>query len=190
MLALGEEGYLALAQKAVDAADRLRAGICALGLELLGAPHATIVTWRARDPVTHKNSTYAVADLLEERGWHIDRQQNPESVHLTVTANHTDVVDQYLEDLAAAVAHVAAHPELQRRGNAAMYGMMAKLPARSFVQGAVQKIMEGMYGPEQKQPDLRKPEGFVGRLLDKYGDQHGDKVLSLLDRIEKLRGRR
>ncbi len=187
MLALGEEGYLALAEKSAAAADALRAGIERLGLELIGAPHATIVTWRARDV-----STYAVADALEDRGWHADRQQNPECIHLTVTANHAPVVERYLADLAAALDEVRADPARKSRGNAAMYGMMAKVPARFLVKDAVQKVMEGMYGPDGKQPDLEKPDGIVGVILERYGDR----ALAILDavddaraRVEALRGR-
>jgi glutamate/tyrosine decarboxylase-like PLP-dependent enzyme len=45
---LGADGYLELARKAADAADRLRAGITAIpGLTLLGKSDSTIVSYAA-----------------------------------------------------------------------------------------------------------------------------------------------
>jgi sphinganine-1-phosphate aldolase len=181
--ALGEDGYLKLAASAIDTCDRLRRGIAQIdGLTLIGEPHSTIVTWGSSDA---KVDVYAVADQLEERGWHIDRQQNPACVHLTVAAHHAPVVEEYLKDLAECVAFVRAHPELKSKGNAAMYGMMAKVPVRTMVKSAVQKIMEGMYGPEGKQPDLEgaPADGFVGKLMEK----HQDKMMKVFDEIDRAK---
>ena len=96
--ALGEDGYIGAREAtAVDAADRLRAGIAAIpGLVLLGRGDATIVAYAARRDL----DVYAIADRLEARGWTVDRQQRPASIHLTVTANHAPIVDEYLADLA------------------------------------------------------------------------------------------
>ena len=125
---LGEDGYLDLARRAIDAADALRAGIAAIpGLRLLGRPDATIVSYAA------DCSMYALADRLEARGWTVDRQHRPSSIHLTVTANHAPVVERYLADLRAAVDEVRADPSLAREGSAPMYGMAARLPLRRLV---------------------------------------------------------
>ena len=181
--ALGIEGYTELTRGALQSADRLRAGIARIeGLKLLGLPHCTIVTWgsAARDV-----DVYAVADQMEERGWHMDRQQWPACVHMTVMAQHGPVVDDYLRDLEASVRFVRAHPELKSKGNAAMYGMMAKVPLRFMVKSAVRGVLEGMYAPGGGAPDLTKPpvDGFVGELLEK----HGDKVQRALDRVDVIR---
>lgn len=185
LLAMGEDGYLHLAARALDAHDRLRAGLVRIeGVELLGAPHATIISWRMSK--ASDVDVYAVADQLERRGWSVDRQQMPPSLHLTVTANHQGVVDDYLRDVAAAIAFCRAHPELKSSGNAAMYGMMAKLPVRMLVKDAVLKVMEQMYGPGSGEVDLSaKQPGLVGKLTDKYGAR----VLQALDALEDVRGR-
>jgi sphinganine-1-phosphate aldolase len=187
VLAMGEEGYLALARRACDASDRIRAGLAHVdGVELMGAPHSTIVTWRTTEKSVN---VYAVADQLEDRGWHVDRQHKPACIHLTVTANHQGIVDEYVADVRAAIEHVRAHPELKSRGNAAMYGMMAKVPMRMMVKGAVQKVMEQMYGPASLDGDvdIKKPqEGFVGKLMEKYGER----AMNLIDKLDDLRGRK
>jgi glutamate/tyrosine decarboxylase-like PLP-dependent enzyme len=139
--ALGEEGYTALAATAADAADRLRAGIAKIpGLAVLGRGDATIVAYSALGL-----DIYAIADRLEARGWTVDRQHRPASIHLTVTANHAPIVDDYLRDLAAAVADVRRDPGLAKSGTAPMYGMAAKVPLRSLVASRVRKVFADLY---------------------------------------------
>ncbi|MBI1947983.1 MAG: aspartate aminotransferase family protein [Deltaproteobacteria bacterium] len=185
--ALGVDGYRALTQSALHSADRLREGIARIdGLALLGLPHCTIVTWGAAAK-SHGGAVdvYAVADQMEQRGWHVDRQQRPACVHLTVMAQHAAVVDDYLGDLAESVRVVRAHPELRSKGNAAMYGMMAKVPLRFMVGSAVRQVLEGMYAPGGGAPDLKKPPvgGVVGALLER----HGEKVQRALDLVDDAR---
>jgi glutamate/tyrosine decarboxylase-like PLP-dependent enzyme len=143
--ALGEDGYLALARSALDAADRLRAGIAAISpLAVLGRGDATIVAYGAVGL-----DVFALADRLEARGWVVDRQHRPACIHLTVTANHAPVVDAYLADLRAAVAELRAAPELAREGRAAMYGMAATLPLRRLVASRVRATITELYAPKE-----------------------------------------
>ncbi|MCB9688011.1 MAG: aspartate aminotransferase family protein [Alphaproteobacteria bacterium] len=160
----GEEGLLALAKEAWTAAERLRAGILAIPqLRLLGAGHHTIVTWGARDGAV---DVYAVADAMTRRGWHVDRQQLPPSVHLTVNANNLPVVDRYLEDLRASVAEAVANPDAANEGEAATYGTMARLPARGLVKSAVADVIARSYDPTAPEQDLTEPpEGLMGKAM-------------------------
>jgi sphinganine-1-phosphate aldolase len=136
---MGEAGYLDATARAIDAADRLRAGISNIpGLSLLGRPDATIVAYTGAD-------LFALADRLEARGWSVDRQHRPTSIHLTVTANHAAIVDDYLADLRACVDEVRANPQLAKSGTAPMYGMAAKLPVRRLVARNVRKVIAELY---------------------------------------------
>ncbi|HET9989270.1 MAG TPA: aspartate aminotransferase family protein, partial [Kofleriaceae bacterium] len=138
---LGADGYMELARRAVDAADALRVGLRAIpGLVLLGRPDATIVSYSALGV-----DIYALADRLEARGWSVDRQHRPSSIHLTVTANHAPIVDRYLADVRACLAEVRANPALAKSGSAPMYGMAAKLPVRGLVARQVRKVIAEMY---------------------------------------------
>jgi glutamate/tyrosine decarboxylase-like PLP-dependent enzyme len=141
--AFGADGYKQLATQAADAADRLRAGITAIpGLALLGQSDSTIVSYAAIGI-----DTYALADRLEAKGWTVDRQHRPASLHLTVTANHAPIVDDYLADLRAALAEVRADPTLAKSGTAPMYGLAAKMPIRRLVASNVRKVIANMYAP-------------------------------------------
>ena len=165
--ALGDEGYLELTRAAAEAADRLRAGIAAIpGLAVLGRGDATIVAYGIGAGMGRQAAEgakrsairgwfrgergldlFAIADRLEARGWTVDRQHRPASIHLTVTANHAQVVDAYLADLAAAVTEVRADPALAKGGTAPMYGMAAKLPVRRLVARNVRKVIADLYKP-------------------------------------------
>jgi len=193
--AMGEDGYCRLARSAWEASERLRGGIALIPeLKLMGLPHATIVTYAsASDEV----DIYAVADQLASKGWDVGRQQHPASVHLTVNARNAPVIDEYLEDLSQAVAAVKANPELKRSGEAAMYGMMAKVPVRGLVKHSVRKVMEGMYAAGGNAPDMANlgqgdDDGLVLGLINKYGDQAQtalDKLDAARNRLKKLVGR-
>jgi len=164
LTSFGEHGYIELAKQALDAADRLRLGIEGIpGLALIGKGDATIVTFGTAESVeaaadrslipslirkvrgTGGEEIYAIADRMEARGWTIDRQHKPASIHLTVTANHAGIVEDYLRDLAEAVREVRQDPSLAKSGSAPMYGMAAKMPLRGFVAGRVRKVMAEMY---------------------------------------------
>jgi len=188
MMAMGEDGYMSLAEKALQTTERLRAGLDAIdGIRVVAPPDMTIVSYVSDD---ENVDIYAVADLLEAGGWNVDRQQHPNCIHLTVNANNADVVDAYLEDVAKAVEQVRANPDLAASGNAAMYGMMARVPLRGFVKAAVHKVMEGMYGPDGEVPDLSKlgedeKADVLLQLIHRYGDQ----AMGLLDKLEEGRDR-
>jgi glutamate/tyrosine decarboxylase-like PLP-dependent enzyme len=186
--AMGEDGYIRLARGAWETTEALRRGIEAMPeLRLLGLPHATVVTYASADDEV---DLYAVADQLAQHGWDVGRQQHPASIHLTVNSYNAIAVRQYLDDLGAAVAVVKADPSLKRSGEAAMYGMMAKVPMRGLVQHSVRKVMESMYAPGGGAPDMAAlgsddDDGFVLGLIHKYGDQ----AQQALDRFDAAKGR-
>jgi hypothetical protein len=48
---------------------------------------------------------YAVADAMDDKGWHLNRNTDPRGVHLMLSPIHASVVDELLADLADAVVH-------------------------------------------------------------------------------------
>ncbi|MFP3901306.1 MAG: pyridoxal phosphate-dependent decarboxylase family protein [Acidimicrobiia bacterium] len=108
---LGLDGYLRLASQVVDAARRLRDGIEAIdGLHVTGDPVPGIMEI-ASDTVDMS----AVGDVMDDRGWHLDRQQG--GLHVIVSPSHLAAAGELLADLAGAVA---THGEA--RGVEARYG--------------------------------------------------------------------
>lgn len=105
---LGVDGYKALTAVALDAADRLRAGIAATdGIRVLGGGTFHLVTM-AGDPnaVGGPIDVFALGDALQRRGWFHDRQTPPDSLHSTVSNGNAAVLDDYLAALAESVAEV------------------------------------------------------------------------------------
>lgn len=183
--AIGEDGFMEHTRKAMEAAKRLQDGIRSIPeLTVIGPPDATIVAWGAKDRAIN---VYAIADRLEDAGWHIDRQQHPPTVHHTVTSHHLPIIDEFLDDLRDAVAFVKAHPECADRGNAAMYGMMAKIPFRAMVRQGVMNVMRNMYGPHALDYDPSKLQG--NSVMDKVLDKVGPTLNRVLDKVETLKDR-
>jgi sphinganine-1-phosphate aldolase len=181
MTHLGEEGYLEIAHAVMETTDRLKNGINALdGVHVLGEPAMSILAIGSDRP-----NVYEIGDELALRGWHLDRQQFPPSLHLTVNYAHTQpqVADQFLSDLAQAVAN-ARRFSLHRLSNSLQVGLvqaatrllppklMSTLTARaSSLMGGVPKRSAAMYGMMASLPN----RGDVSEL-----------VLDILDQLTRL----
>jgi sphinganine-1-phosphate aldolase len=104
---LGNDGYLRLTAAARAACEQLAAGIRATPeLQLWAEPEATLVSFGAADPTTL--NIFAVADSLWKRGWYLDRQGPPDSLHCTVNAVHEHRIADFLAALHESIAEVAA----------------------------------------------------------------------------------
>jgi sphinganine-1-phosphate aldolase len=102
---LGDDGYLRLTEAARRATEQLVAAITARPqLVLRAQPAATLVAFGAADPAAL--DVFAVADALWRRGWYLDRQGPPPSLHCTVNAVHDGKIEAFLVDLDASLAEV------------------------------------------------------------------------------------
>jgi sphinganine-1-phosphate aldolase len=112
---LGEPGYLRLAERLRDTTHRFRDGVAAIdGLHLTHDPDLSLFEFTADDGL----DIGAIGDVMDDRGWHLDRQQG--GLHLMLWPFHANVVDRFLADLADAVSD---HGE--SRGVGASYGGIA-----------------------------------------------------------------
>ena len=187
MMKLGEEGYLELTKKILDTREYFLKELASIPeLKLLAYPDSTLVCFTSKDS---KLGIYAVADQLQAKGWNITRQQTPESLHITLSPAHSEVIKDFVTDLREAVEVVKANPKLSTSGQAAMYGMMAKIPFRGMIKGSVMGIMEKMYGAQnQNLDDKTDSVENWGDFVEKVGanvlevKRHVDGVL------EKVKG--
>src|SRR5215213_7314025 len=118
---LGVDGYVELTRRTLEAADRMRSGIAAIdGVRVLGDGTLHVVAMAAAPSGAGRASpgacepgleVFAVGDLLHDRGWHLDRQRPPDSLHATVSQGNAATMDAFLADLATAVATATTTPD-------------------------------------------------------------------------------
>jgi sphinganine-1-phosphate aldolase len=105
---IGDEGYLALAARALEAVRGLAAEVSAVdGLRLVAPPESTVVCF-----TSELLDIFVLADELAARGWHTQPQfaygELPASIHLTVTPAVAPHVAEFGADLRDAVAAARA----------------------------------------------------------------------------------
>ena len=181
---LGEEGYLALADTVMQAVTRLRHGIDTMpGLKVLGDPVMSILAIGS-DGL----NVYEVGDELGQRGWYLDRQQFPPSLHLTVTHAHAAVADQFLADLAQAAAQVRkpSRGKLLRSVQVGLVRTATRLLPERWV-SALTTRTSGLLGSEGGQLPQRTAAmyGMMASLPNR-GDVD-DLVLDLLDDMTRAK---
>jgi glutamate/tyrosine decarboxylase-like PLP-dependent enzyme len=97
---LAEEGYLRFTRSARATALRLVSALRETpGLRVLGDPQATLVAFTGDGGV----DAFAVGQRLASRGWMLDRQGPPPSLHATVNAVHETVLEAFIAELRQAV---------------------------------------------------------------------------------------
>ncbi len=112
---LGTDGYMRLTAAARTACEQLAAGIRSMpALALRAEPEVTLLAFGATDPSSL--DVFAVADALWRRGWYVDRQGPPASLHCTVNAVHAGLIPEFLAALAESIAEVVAVAAVGDRG--------------------------------------------------------------------------
>jgi len=104
---LGVEGYREKARVVCETRAKLMAAISAMeGLRTYGDPQLGLFTYGSDtlDP-------FAIWGRLARRGWFTGLTTEPRAIHLMLSPAHAEVADEYLADLAAAVAEVAGTGE-------------------------------------------------------------------------------
>ncbi|POM27488.1 Glutamate decarboxylase alpha [Actinomadura rubteroloni] len=101
--AVGADGYRRLAADAMDAVDRLAAGVARIpGLRVLGTPDAPLVAVASDDPGL---DVFVIADAARSLGWYFQPQLSfqgvPANLHITLTG--VSAVGPMLAALAEAV---------------------------------------------------------------------------------------
>lgn len=113
---LGGEGYRRITERVLATRRRLQQGAAALGLPTFGDPRLAILAYGSPD-----HDIAGIGRELAARGWLPGFVTKPDGLHHMLNLTHEPVVDQYLDDLAAAieVTQVAGQP---RQAVQARYG--------------------------------------------------------------------
>jgi hypothetical protein len=130
-----------------------------------------------------KDNIYEIGDEMGLRGWHLDRQQFPPSLHLTVNYAHREVADRFLLDLAQSVLQ-ARQSSLRHSSNEiavkAVRSAARILPGRllSSVTGRASALLGGEAGLPQRSAAMY---GMMGALPNR-----GDLRELVLDLVESF----
>jgi hypothetical protein len=147
------------------------------GIEILGRPAMSVMALASTC-----TNIYEVGDEMSVRGWHLDRQQSPPSLHLTVNPAHIGQVDTFLNDLRAAVRAARRVTARRLAGSAAVRaaGMATRILPAPVVSRLVAFSSTKFGGG-----------GLPGRSAPMYGmmgtlPNRGDLHELVLDLVEKF----
>lgn len=180
MTHLGEEGYLEIADTVMQTVTKLRDGIAAIeDVSILGEPAMSILAIGSE-----RLNVYEIGDELTMHGWHLDRQQFPPSLHLTVTHAHAQVADLFLYDLGQAASQVkkASFTKLSNSLKVGLVRSAAKLLPRDVMSSLTGRSssMTGLRGAAVP----RRSAAMYGMMasLPNRGDLN-ELVLDVLDSL-------
>ncbi|KAJ3016960.1 hypothetical protein HKX48_003786 [Thoreauomyces humboldtii] len=143
MVHFGEDGYVKSTKQIMETARKIKAGVLEIkSLELIGDPLTTVIAFRA---AAHTSiNTYAIADLLSRKHWHLNVLQNPPAIHIACTMLTVNAVDQLLDDLRQAVSEIEKDPEAGKGAVAAIYGTCASVPDRTIVADVTRGFLDAL----------------------------------------------
>jgi glutamate/tyrosine decarboxylase-like PLP-dependent enzyme len=99
---LGQEGYLRMTRKTMEAVETLKTGICSVeGMHIVGNPLTSVFSF-----TSERDDIFLISDVLESQGWVFDRIAQPEAIHLIVTLPNIDHIDAFIQDLQKATESV------------------------------------------------------------------------------------
>lgn len=109
-------------------------------MKIIGKPFLSTLAFEAIEPVP----TYAVADLLSRRGWHLNVLQFPPAIHISLTLLTVPVIDELLKDIHDAVEILKKDPTAGNGSVSAIYGTAASVPDRSIIKEVTHGFLDGL----------------------------------------------
>jgi hypothetical protein len=98
----GLDGYLEMTAKTMNAAEKLKNGIAGIdGMKILGDPAMSVFSFSS-----DRDDIYQVGDELQLRGWRLDSIMEPAALHIIVSQQNIEHVDEFLKDLERSVMAV------------------------------------------------------------------------------------
>jgi sphinganine-1-phosphate aldolase len=111
------------------------------GLEVIGDALLSVVAFRCTDPSIN---IYAIAQLLNDKEYHLNVLQFPPSIHIACTMLTPPLVPTLISDLKEMVAAVKADPNVGKGATAAIYGTAASVPDRNVIGDVVCGFLDGL----------------------------------------------
>lgn len=130
LLGLGMEGFVNTTQRMLDTLDKVKAAVVSNpDLSLVAEPDSTIIAFNSKTV-----NIFNVADCLDEKGFKVEKQSDPDCIHLSIMPQHSPIVDELVKAINESVEVVKREPDRYSSGTKAMYGMMASIPDEVLVE--------------------------------------------------------
>ena len=114
---LGREGYCDKARIVTETREKYERGLAAIGGFRLWGRHQLGLLAFGSDEF----DIFAVAEGMRDRGWMSANLRQPKGMHLMLSPGHADAVDDYLSDMADAVAEVRSGARVAVAGGGSRY---------------------------------------------------------------------
>ncbi|KAI9099865.1 pyridoxal phosphate-dependent transferase [Phlyctochytrium arcticum] len=137
----GESGYVQSTKEIMQAARKIKNGLKALPeIRLIGDPIISVVAFEAVSPF----NTYAVADLLSRKNWHLNVLQNPAAIHIACTMLTVNSADALVADVKDALETLRKDPKAGNGDVAAIYGTAASVPDRTIIADVTRGFLDAL----------------------------------------------
>jgi glutamate/tyrosine decarboxylase-like PLP-dependent enzyme len=180
---LAKEGYHEIVRQVMEATKKTVSAINALpGLQVISDPDMSILAFTSEN-----NDIFSIADLMEEKGWHMDRQQFPDSLHLTISWGNIKVIDEFILDLREVMNQTE---KLTSESKKTRLTIRAATTASKVLPGkTIGKLASLFSGDKKKSGGSQKPRqaalyGLTGSL--KSREKVSDAIAQLLDGMYRL----
>lgn len=138
LISFGMDGYTEAVQKVMQASEKLKKGISEISdLYIIGKPDMTIIAFASQTI-----DIYKVNEAMSAKGWNLNALHKPSSLHICITLQHVNTIEEFLKDLTMAVKMVKENPGMFEDGMAPIYGAAAKMPDRGIVKDLLLAYMD------------------------------------------------
>jgi sphinganine-1-phosphate aldolase len=101
----GCEGYLQRAKEVMETVKKIQTGINSIpGLFVISNPEMSLFSF-----TSDVYDIFALGDELTMQGWHLDRLQFPNALHMTISYQNVGKAEEFLSALGMAVTKVSSH---------------------------------------------------------------------------------
>jgi glutamate/tyrosine decarboxylase-like PLP-dependent enzyme len=98
---LGVDGYKQLAKRICDTRKKIADAVTTMGFTVFGAPELSLISFGSQE-----FDVLAVGEGLYQQGWMSSRTQDPDGIHLMISPEHDQSVNEYLDVLDKLVQEV------------------------------------------------------------------------------------
>ena len=175
---IGMDGYLEMAKTTMEVTEKIKKAITDNpNLELIGHPEVSILAFQS-----DKINVFTLADELNKRGWHFERQQLPPSLHFTINYIHRLAVDEFITDLNECV-DIANKFSLSSLASTLQVGAVKGL-SKILPAGTIAKFQKGSSDSVKKDNTVAM-YGMMGALSGT--DDLEEIVLDFLDKVNSVK---